>query len=430
MHSSRLPSLFLVIAVAALAEGCGGHEIDRSRFKQDVCTAGQWKPLQRITPAAGIDAIELRSGTDVDGKPQVIASFGTLCGAAKDRAACEAAVDALHSSDIGWTSTNGFTFNRQYLVSTSGDAVRLHTTAAQVVSAFGSVDTADEAAFVATIGTDHRVRCGSSANVRGDGSIELLTETGSGCGKNDDVELHVVVVQPNGSMQVTETETLKDSDPNCVVGRRPEGLASTPRGDESLGAFFARMAHLEAAAVPAFERLVSELTAHGAPRALIAAAKRAARDEVRHARAVAKLARRFGGVVPPVVVEELPIRSLEEIARENATEGCVRETFGALVATYQARAARDEQIAKVMRGIARDETRHAQLSWDVAAWALSQLDGGARARIDVAVANAVAELRRDLITPACREAIELAGFPDRERALAMLDRLVPEVWAA
>ncbi len=34
------------------------------------------------------------------------------------------------------------------------------------------------------------------------------------------------------------------------------------------------------------------------------------------------------------------------------------------------------------------------------------------------------------MTPACPEAVELAGFPDRERAVALFDQLAPELWAA
>ena len=45
----------------------------------------------------------------------------------------------------------------------------------------------------------------------------------------------------------------------CVGGRRPEGLRSQGRGrgDCALGRWFAELAHLEAASVPAFERLAA-----------------------------------------------------------------------------------------------------------------------------------------------------------------------------
>jgi hypothetical protein len=58
-----------------------------------------------------------------------------------------------------------------------------------------------------------------------------------------------------------------------------------------------------------------------------------------------------------------PARSLEELAVENAVEGCVRETYGALTAIWQARTAKDPSVAAAVRRIARDETRHAALSW-------------------------------------------------------------------
>jgi hypothetical protein len=44
------------------------------------------------------------------------------------------------------------------------------------------------------------------------------------------------------------------------------------------------MAQLEAASIVAFDRLARELDAHGAPAELVAEARRAKTDEVRHAR--------------------------------------------------------------------------------------------------------------------------------------------------
>jgi hypothetical protein len=144
------------------------------------------------------------------------------------------------------------------------------------------------------------------------------------------------------------------------------------------------MARLEAASVFAFRELRVELRAHGAPRALVRAAERAARDETRHARATRALARRYGANVPPPVVERRPVRSLEAIALDNATEGCVRETFGALVAHHQAHTARDPVVSAAMKRIARDETRHAALAYDIDAWATQRLGRLARRRVDAA----------------------------------------------
>src|SRR5262249_37176713 len=79
------------------------------------------------------------------------------------------------------------------------------------------------------------------------------------------------------------------------VGRRPDGFAAravsaAERSGDPLGTYFAHVARLEAASVHAFDILTEELLAHDAPRALVRSSCRARRDEVRHARAMARLA--------------------------------------------------------------------------------------------------------------------------------------------
>ena len=104
------------------------------------------------------------------------------------------------------------------------------------------------------------------------------------------------------------------------------------------------------------------------------------------------LATRAGARVSRPRVARRPVRSLEAIARENATEGCVRETFGAVIARMQSVRAEDARIRAAMTPIARDEARHAELSWKVAAWLDGRLDDAARRRVARARARAVAAL--------------------------------------
>jgi hypothetical protein len=98
------------------------------------------------------------------------------------------------------------------------------------------------------------------------------------------------------------------------------------------------------------------------PNLLVHEALCAREDEVRHARVTSTLAARSGAcaVVPQVAL--FTTRSPYDIAIENATEGCVRETCGARVATVQAKRAHDEAVARAMAVIAEDETRHAALA--------------------------------------------------------------------
>lgn len=217
--------------------------------------------------------------------------------------------------------------------------------------------------------------------------------------------------------------------PGCAVGRRPAGFCpSLTLESQALGKYFAQLAELEAASVTAFRILRDELRAHGAPRRLVRAASRAARDEIRHARATRALARRSGGVASPVAPTKPARRSLEAIALENAVEGCVRETFGALLATHQAEHAADPVVRATMQRISIDETRHAALSWQVARWLDTRLSPAARTRVTVARRAAA----RELVQGAAREEAPAfaarIGLPDRRRAAALAADLSQALW--
>ncbi|HEY5924025.1 MAG TPA: hypothetical protein VIV11_20235 [Kofleriaceae bacterium] len=211
-----------------------------------------------------------------------------------------------------------------------------------------------------------------------------------------------------------------------VEGRRPAGLVEPKRIDarDAVGRWLAHAAWLEAASIPAFIYLARELDQHGAPRALSRLALAAARDEVRHARIMRGIAARYGAAVPAVDVA-LPVpRSLEEMAIENAIEGCVRETWGAVVALWQAHRAHDPELRAIYRGIAADEARHAALGWAIDAWVRTRLDAAAHARIDAARERAV----RELFEGHNPEALAVLGLPHGNEAHGLLARTNETVW--
>jgi hypothetical protein len=141
-----------------------------------------------------------------------------------------------------------------------------------------------------------------------------------------------------------------------------------------------------------------------------------------------RLARRFGGTPVAPRVESGPPRALEAVALENAVEGCVRETFGALLATFQAKTARDPEIAECMRAIARDETRHAALSWEIGRWAWERLGAAARADLVARCREAIRSLRDDPDACLARELAQTAGLPDVGQRLALIDALEEQLW--
>jgi hypothetical protein len=213
-------------------------------------------------------------------------------------------------------------------------------------------------------------------------------------------------------------------------GRCPEGLAVPASGiaGDPLGAWLAASAHLEAASIDAFEILAAELAAHRAPPALIRAARAATADERRHADAIGRLAVGRGATPPAAHVNRGPIRDIEAVARENAVEGCVRETYAALLACRQARAATDPAIRGAMTGIARDETRHAALAWVVDGWSQSLLAPAARRRVREARREAIEDLLDAPLAGLSRDARAQAGLPGEEEearlAGALAARLV------
>ncbi len=278
----------------------------------------------------------------------------------------------------------------------------------------------------------------------GSGCYFNLAQCSSICGFS--TSAGCFVVRPNCTQGTSNNYILDASSvivncTKCLGGRRPEGMpaAATQEsggggggggdGAGALGAWFANLAHLEGASIAAFRTLRAELAAHGAPHELVRMAERAARDEVRHTRATARLARRFGGAPKLPKVLRGSLRSLEALAIENAAEGCVRETFGALLARHQAEHAADAEVRAEMARIADDETRHAALAWAVAHWAEGQLDEGARARVRAAREEAVRELRRDAAHPTPAALTETAGLPSARVATALLDGAARALWS-
>lgn len=198
-----------------------------------------------------------------------------------------------------------------------------------------------------------------------------------------------------------------------ACGRRPEGARLSSAELESEAAEALRtMAELEAVSVDAFERLASELTSFGAPDALVARARDAAADEVRHARMMGALACEAG--LPPASEVTIPsgARTLFEVALENAVEGCVYETYGAATALFQAQRAAYPHLRAVFASIAPDEMAHAALAWDLDAWFASQLSESEGAQLRAAKVRAVERL-------AAREPPSGLGLPNRAEAEAL-----------
>lgn len=210
-----------------------------------------------------------------------------------------------------------------------------------------------------------------------------------------DGELSSGLIRPTDT--AIEGRPLRDAHGDCVrpavadLGpARPSALARAaaaldPITRRALAAAWLDSARDEHAAIAAFARLARHLETRRAPPALAVAARRAAADEVRHARGAFAIAsalagRRLVPVAPPVPVGPPP--SLARLAAESHLDGARNEGRAAAAAALAAADARVPAIARHLRAVAAEEARHAGLGAAIAAWAAAADPAARRALAD------------------------------------------------
>lgn len=373
MLRSVLRDVARAALVASLLAGTGAcsSSIDRDGFESSSFCSTETARLDALRTALGAEWIGL---VDSSG---VVFESGPRCTAGT----CAQEIESAKSKPGGLSPGQAGAF---VLVVSKPGAVVVAARPAELGAALGTIDSPEKVHFVMRA-NGYEIDCDRWVKRSGDGFEAIGKIMTQSCDPIVEEE-HLVSVRRDATISVLERVEV-DRDEGACVGRRPEGLVSRPSGG-----WFARAAHLEAASVEAFRVLARELALHEAPSSLIAEAERSARDEIRHAAMMTRLAMRFGERVEPPIVEHREPRSLFELARENAIEGCVRETYGAVEAMMLAELETDPQIARVMHAIARDETRHAELSWSVASWANERLSHDERREISAAMDTAIREL--------------------------------------
>jgi len=365
------------------------------------CTSGSWQLAEGFKLSRPVDYVVDRDGGNT------LSERGTPCASAEDQERC---LTDLKQPLVG-----------RNLATTEGDVVRLWPASAANVL-FGEIDSVEEALFLLAA-QNYTVPC--TVMLSEDQNGYLFTNASrTSCGS----------AGWNGSVRVDRAGTIVEvtGTPKpviCGTGRRPEGLLSEHVASGSLlGNHFATMAHLEAAAVPAFAAVARELEHHAAPRTLRSAAWRARQDEVLHARLTSRLARRHHARSSAPVVQPMPLRDLYAFALDNAIEGCVHETYAALETAHQARHAQDPVIRAAMQRITADETRHAELAWQIARWVTPRLRDGERHEIrkrQLAAVEALGERLRADVHPSVSD---LAGIPSASQARALHASLARDLW--
>lgn len=367
-----------------------------------------------LRPGRPVDSLEIRTLQRRNQQVEIVVTgrAGSPCGTAKDQAACQRAFEAARPPN-----------HEEIFVYTRGDEVGV-LARGDVAAFLAPIDTPEEAAAVlvyAPPDEKDEVTCDPSTFKATKTGYTSVQESRGRC----EHDVTTYTVSKAGKARRVSTKHVVDQRP-CrmpVKGRRPEGLAPTPPIDDvddgSLGAYLAEACTLEAASVVSFRRLERELGSLGAPHDLRQRARASALEEARHARLMRRLARRAGAEPNAPRVARIATRTPLAIALENAVEGCVHETWAALVARFQADHAADRELRAAMQIIAEDEARHAALAWDVRAWLDERLTDEERARVREAYEGALGALVGDL-DEGLNEADHAAlGLPSPETARAL-----------
>lgn len=423
--------------LATLLAGCGVGPL--AGFDLPACVGGELA-LSGLRPQSAVDYTELRRVSSFGGpdtQSSLLTSSGQPCSGAQSPPTCQQALSTVKTGE-GFGKVCVDLCSGYAIVTTKGDAVTVVDTSAALLGFLGAIDSSVEAVLLAkaagySVSCSDPVRGGVRSTATG---YEVVGTQGFACGEGTSVRRYVVAVNRAGAVTQLSEEVIEVGNPGCAIGRRPAGLRRPRRAPQGsrLGRYLAQAAALEAASVDAFQILGDELARLGAPAELLAEARRAAADEVRHARLMTALARRAGVEPQRPVVERRAPRPLLAVALENAVEGCVREAASALLACRQALAlsrrpadAGDELLPLVLAGIAEDETRHGALSLAVARWATPRLTRGERAQVRDAQQQAMVELYQEWAqepAPALRAQV---GLPGAEEALVLLQAFTREL---
>jgi hypothetical protein len=186
-------------------------------------------------------------------------------------------------------------------------------------------------------------------------------------------------------------------------------------------------ARFEHASIASFNKFSLELLALGAPAELLAAANRAALEEVEHARASFAVASAYAGrgIGPgPLPITGLALEGAElcAVACAAVREGCVEETLAAAEAACAAERASVPAIRWVLEKIAREEGEHAGLAFRFVRWACAI--GGA------AVREAARQAFLDALAACSEPSLDEAGPEPGDLTLEQHGRLSASTRAA
>lgn len=192
----------LALALLSASSACGsaksGLEGEDS-LDLDVCDGTKWRSVKGLSPKNPVDYVSLRRVSF--GPPgtadEIVDEDGVACSGASDVGECTAAMARVHSN-TGWAVNPSIGFSQEYLSVTVADDRVNYTSTADLLKFLGPIDTAAEAALVAST-TGQSVVCGQPNVQQTADGFRVLTAVGPACG---DVRTNIVLVRPDGTTTI------------------------------------------------------------------------------------------------------------------------------------------------------------------------------------------------------------------------------------
>lgn len=150
-----------------------------------------------------------------------------------------------------------------------------------------------------------------------------------------------------------------------------------------------KAAREESLSVFAFAELLSFLESLSAPLSILKSTAEAIEDEMNHAELMLRLCAHYGYHMPSMVIPQNTSFNTEEWAVHNALAGCIGETWAAVLEGYRCQNSTIHQ--DIFTQIAADESKHAQLAWDIYAYLKTLLSDEANATVKQAMLDCLAQ---------------------------------------
>lgn len=168
----------------------------------------------------------------------------------------------------------------------------------------------------------------------------------------------------------------------------PVSTPLTADEKEILSQAWARAGLAEHASVASFSKHAIELMAVGSPASMLESVHNAALDEIEHAKLCFGLAEKYSSKTqspgPIPVADAVQFNSdVTSVVRGVVEEGCIAETLSAVIAAVKLTNTNDVDVKSVLKQITEDESRHAKLAWETAAWMLEQDNEAAKTIAEV-----------------------------------------------